>query len=103
MRPIFKDALVHGLSPVQVLAAIGGYAAPEDVVVAALDDIDRVDLDIAQMLDGGLRCARPGPERLGPVQPLGAEPDIPGPGLGQVPGGLAGDMGHGAGWAESGF
>src|SRR5690606_12027446 len=48
-----------------------------DMVVRALDDVDRVDLHIAQMLDGGAGRLRPGAEGRGRVEPLGVEPDAP--------------------------
>ena len=46
-------------------AAIVGNAGPENVVVAALDDIDGVDLHVAEMLDRSARRLRPLAERRG--------------------------------------
>jgi hypothetical protein len=42
---------------VQVGALVSGYARVEDVVVAALDHIDGVDLHVAQVLDRRRRRA----------------------------------------------
>lgn len=46
-------------------------------MMRALDDEDRIDLDVAQMLDGALRRGGAGAERLALVEPLGAEPEAP--------------------------
>ena len=52
------------------------------MVVAALDDVDGVDLHITEMFDGSTCRLRPFSEwRL--REPLGAQPDAPGRGLGQ--------------------
>ena len=51
MRPVFEHALVDALGLAQIRAPVGGNAGPQDVVVAALDDVDGVDLHIAEMLD----------------------------------------------------
>ena len=49
----------------------------EDVVVRPLDDVDRVDLHVAEMLDRRLRRLRAVAEGRRLVEPLGAEPDPP--------------------------
>jgi hypothetical protein len=59
----------------QVLAPIRRDARVEDVVMAALDDIDRIDLKIAEMGYGGRRRLRPGAEGLGRVKALSPQPD----------------------------
>src|SRR5690606_12011470 len=48
---------------------------PQDVVVAALDHVDGVDLHVTEMLDGGPGRRRAGPERLAGVEPLRPQPD----------------------------
>ncbi len=53
------------------------------MVVAALDDVDGVDLHIAEMFNGGGGRLRALAERRRRVEPLGAEPDPPGLGPGQ--------------------
>ena len=77
MGPVFEHALVHALGLAQIRAAVVGNTAEEDVVVAALDDVDGVDLDIAEMGDGIGHRARPGAERGGLIEPLRAQPDAP--------------------------
>ena len=58
MRPVFEHALVDALGLAQVGAPIGRDAAEENVVMAALDDVDGVDLHIAEMVHrGGDRLA----------------------------------------------
>ena len=51
VRPVLEHAFVGALGPAQVGAGIGRDAAIENVVMAALDHIDGVDLHIAEMLD----------------------------------------------------
>lgn len=46
----------------------------QDVVVAALDDVDRIDLDVTEVLDGGLHGGSAIPERSRLIEPLGGEP-----------------------------
>ena len=64
--------------------------------MAALDHVDRVDLHVAEMLDGGARRLGPVAERRVLVEPLRAQPDASGLRFGQR-GGLAGVAGHWAG------
>jgi hypothetical protein len=52
------------------------------VVVAALDDVDGVDLHIAQMFHRSRRRLWPLAERRRHIKPLRALPDAPGFGLG---------------------
>ena len=63
MRPVFEHALVDALGLPQIRAPIGGDAGLENVMVAALDDVDRVDLHIAQMLHRRRNSPRSGAER----------------------------------------
>jgi hypothetical protein len=81
--PVFEHAFLDALGLTQVGAPIGWDPGPENVVVAALDDVDGVDLHIAEMLDRRARRWRPLAERRARVEPLGAQPDVPGLGLGQ--------------------
>ena len=53
------------------------------MMVAALDDVDGVDLHIAEMVDRGRRRRRPPAEWRRGVEPLGAQPDPAGLGLAQ--------------------
>ena len=78
VRPVLEHRLVDGLRLVQVLAPVLGDAREEDVVVAALDDVDGVDLHVAQVLDRRARRLRPVAERRRLVEPLRAEPDAAG-------------------------
>ena len=59
----------------QMLAPIRRDARVEDVVMAALDDVDGVNLQIAQVRHCCRRGLRAGAEGLGGVQPLGMQPD----------------------------
>ena len=81
MRPVFEDCLVDVLSLVQMCALISGDARMEDMVVAALDHVDRVDLHVAEMLDGEAGRLGPVAERRGRVEPLGVQPDAFGSGF----------------------
>ena len=83
MRPVFEHRLVDGLRLAQMLALVSGNARIEDVVVAALDHVDRVDLHVAQMLHRRPRRVGPVAERRVFIEPLGAQPDASGPRLGQ--------------------
>ena len=51
MRPVFEHALVGALGLAQVAAPVVGNPGPQHVVMRALDDVDGVDLDIAEMFD----------------------------------------------------
>jgi len=52
-------------------------------MVAALDDVDGVDLYITEMFHGSRNSLRSVAERRSVVEPLGAQPDTLGCGLGQ--------------------
>jgi hypothetical protein len=77
MGPVFEHALVDALGLAQICAPVVGNAAPQDMVVAALDDIDGVDLDIAEMGNGVRHGLRAGTEGCGLIEPLRAQPDAP--------------------------
>ena len=49
----------------------------QDLVVAALDHVDGVDLHVTQVLDGGTRRLGAGTEGRGFVQPLCVQPQAP--------------------------
>ncbi len=51
MRPVFEHALVDGLRVVEVLAPVRRDAGVEDVMVGALDHVNRVDLHVTEVLD----------------------------------------------------
>ena len=51
MGPVFEHASVDALGMAQIGAAVGRDAAEQDVVMAALDHVDGVDLHIAEMGD----------------------------------------------------
>src|SRR5437762_6732300 len=78
MRPVFEDRLVDRLRLAQMVAPVSRDARVEDLVMAALDHVDGVDLHIAQVLHRG--AGRPGPAAEGRVfvEPLGAQPEAPG-------------------------
>ena len=94
MRPVLEHGFVDGLRLVEVLAPVSRNARIEDVVMAALDHVDGVDLHVAQMRHRRGRRLRPLAERRGAVEPLGAQPDASGVGFGEREGGL-GRAGHG--------
>ena len=54
----------------QMLAKIARDARPQDVMVGSFDHVDRVDLNISEMLDGGPRRVRPIAERFRNVETL---------------------------------
>ena len=60
--------------------------------MGAFDDVDGVDLHIAEMLDRRARGLRPLAKRRSRVEPLGAQPDAPGVGLGQGMGFIGGGL-----------
>ncbi len=95
MGPVFEHALVDALGLTQIRAPVGGDPAPQDMVMRAFDDIDGVDLDIAQMFHRGRCRLRPLAERHLAVEPLGTQPDAPGLGFGQ--GMNVGGPGHNGG------
>jgi hypothetical protein len=58
----------------------------EDVVMAALDDVDGVDLQVAEMRYCCRRGLRAGAEGFGGVQALGMQPDSAALGGGELDG-----------------
>ena len=78
MRPVLEDRLVDRLRLAQMVAPVSGDARVEDLVMAALDHVDGVDLHIAQVLHRGARRPGPAAERRVFVEPLGAQPEAPG-------------------------
>ena len=94
MRPVFEHGLVDALGLTQMRALVAGDARVQDVVVAALDHVDGVDLHVAQMLHRRARRLRPVAERRGRIEPLRAQPDASGSSLGERVG-FAGGRGHG--------
>ena len=79
VRPVFEHRLVEALRPVEVVAPIVWYPRKKDMMVAALDDVDGVDLHVSQVLD--CRARRLGPAAEGRVEPLRVQPDTPGRGF----------------------
>ena len=75
MGPVFEHALVDALRLAQVRAGIGRDAAIENVMMAALDDVDGVDLHIAEMVHRRRHRLRSGAERLAGIEPLGPQPE----------------------------
>ena len=92
MGPVFENALVDALGLPQVRAPVGGDAAVENVMMAALDDMDGVDLDVAEVIHRCRYGLRPVAKRLSRIEPLGVQPDSPGLGFGQGTG--VGRAGH---------
>ena len=78
MRPVLEHRLVDGLRLAQMLALVRRDARVEDVVMAALDHMDGVDLYVAEVLDRGAGRLGSVTERRGLVEPLGAQPDASG-------------------------
>ena len=72
VRPVFEHALVDALGLTQIGAPVGRNAGVENMVVTALDDVDGVDLHIAEMFDRGSGRARALAERNQGVEPLRA-------------------------------
>jgi hypothetical protein len=78
MCPILENGFVDALCLMQMLAPIRRDARVEDVVMAALDDEDGVNLQVAEVRHrcrSGLRTAAEG---FGGVQALGMQPDSAG-------------------------
>ena len=75
VRPILEYGFVDRLRLSEVSAPVARDARPQDVVVAAFDHIDRVNLHIAQMFHRCWYCLRSGPERCEFIETLGAKPD----------------------------
>ena len=90
--PVFENALVDALGLPQVHAPIGRDAAMENVMMAALDHMDGVDLHVAEMIHRRRNGLRPIAKWLARIEPLGVQPDSPGLGFGQGTG--VGRAGH---------
>src|SRR5690606_37806175 len=80
MRPVFEHAFVDILRLVQMGATVIWNAAEQEVVMAALDHVDDVDLHIAEMLYGRLSCRRATAEGRRRVEPLCPQPYPASPG-----------------------
>jgi len=83
MRPVFEHTSVGALGLPQVGATIVGNARVENVVMAALDDVDGVDLHIAEMGNRIGHRLRALAERRRCIKPLRAQPDAAGVMLGE--------------------
>ncbi len=83
MGPVFEHGLVDALGLAQIGAPVVRDPVPENMMVAALDDVDGVDLHIAEMVDRSRGRRRPLAERRRRIEPLRAQPDAPGFGLAQ--------------------
>src|SRR4051812_28062371 len=77
MRPVFEHRLVDRLRLAQIVALVGGNARVENLMVAALDDVDRVDLHVAEVLHRRARRLRSGAEGGRLVKTLGPQPEPP--------------------------
>jgi hypothetical protein len=75
---VLNDRLVDALGSLQMLALIVGNSGPQDVMVAAFDHVDRVDLHITEMPDRGGRGRGTHTEWSWPIEALGTKPDPPG-------------------------
>lgn len=71
-----------------MLAPVRRDPGVEDVVVAALDDVDRIDLQVPQVGDGGRGGRGTGAEGLGSVQALRVQPEAARLGGGEMEGRL---------------
>src|SRR5262249_39749695 len=83
MGPVFEHRLVDGLPLTQVIAPVSRNARVENVVMAAFDHVDGVDLDVAEMLHRRARPLRPVADGRGPVELQGAQTNTPGGGFGK--------------------
>ena len=83
MRPVFENAFIDALGMMQIRAPIIGDAIPEDMMVAALDHVDGIDLHVAEMLDRSLGGLRAFAKRGFGIKPLSPQPDRSGGGLAQ--------------------
>ena len=78
MRPILEHRLLNALDMMQIGPAIVGDAAKQNVVVTTLDNVDRVDLYVSQVLNRGLHGPLASAEGFALVETLGVEPDATG-------------------------
>jgi hypothetical protein len=72
--PVLEHGLVDALHLLQIEATILRDAGVEDVVMAALDHVDGVDLHVTELLDRGEGGSGPLAERRVAVEPLSAKP-----------------------------
>lgn len=61
----------------EIAASILGDPGIQDMMMAAFDHMDRVDLDIAKMFDRRPRCLRSGSEGSTLIEPLRPQPESP--------------------------
>ena len=80
MRPVFEHGFLDRLRLPQMLALIIRDARVENLMVAALDYVDGVDLHVTEMRHGRRRCLGPAAERRSLIEPLRAQPDAAGAG-----------------------
>src|SRR5262249_9688482 len=78
MGPGFEDALVDALGLREIAALVSGNSREQDVMVAALDHVDGVDLDVAELIHGCSHRGWPVAERLPGVEPLCLQPGAAG-------------------------
>ncbi len=78
MRPVFEHRLVDRLRLAQVVSLVSRDAGVQDLVMAALDYVDGVDLHVTQVLHRGSGRFGPVAERRVLVKLLGAQPDASG-------------------------
>ena len=83
MGPVFEHTLVGALGVAQIRAAIFGDTVPQNMVVTALDDVDGIDLHVAEMFNRSRNRLRSRTKWRWGIESLGAQPDVPGRGLGQ--------------------
>ena len=90
MGPVLENAALHCLCPIEVLAPIIGNSRVQDVVMGSLDDMDGVDLHVAEVPHGGGSRRRAATEGRVAIQSLGVQPD----GLGEVAADPGGRLTH---------
>ena len=90
VSPVFQYSFVDALGMTQIGSPVVGNPGPQHVMMRALDDVNGVDLHIAEVLDRGGGRGRPGAKRYRCVEPLGVQPDAPRLKLGQGTGFIGG-------------
>ena len=86
MCPILENGFVDALRLLQMLAPIRRDTRVKNVVMAALDDEDRVNLQVAEVRHRCRSRLRAGTEGFGGVQALGMQPDSAGLNGGELDG-----------------
>jgi len=71
--PVFEDSPLGGLKIVEMPSIVLGAPRPENMVMGSLHDGDRVDLYVAETLDGFSHAFHAGRESLRAVEELGTE------------------------------